>query len=266
MKKRRIRQIPTTAKKIYALSGTMKCSKCGTNYVGDRGIYRCNSKTKPGFKCHNNDISQNTAEDAIFTLISQKILNFKNIKGVIDRVKERLQNGKSDIQPLEKNLTKLEKQQQKYMDLYSRGLVEIEDIEPKLASIKEQKKAIIKEIENQKAFQGAFQVSDDDIRSVIENFKEEVRQADPKARKNAILALFEQIKIFPKENDPWERKLEIKGSCLPLTRLSLASPKKLLIYPACYIRIKKYCKYYEFYPTKRHRKPADILKSAGLLS
>ncbi len=46
--------------------------------------------------------------------------------------------------------------------------------------------------------------------------------------------------------------------------LSVASPKKLLIYPYCYIRIKNYCKYYEFYPTKRHRKPTDILKSAGL--
>jgi len=46
------------------------------------------------------------------------------------------------------DLAKIEKQQQKLMDLYSRGLVEIEDIEPKLASIKEQKKAIKENIEN----------------------------------------------------------------------------------------------------------------------
>ena len=156
MKKKPIRETPITQKSVYALSGTMKCSECGTNYAGDRGIYRCNSRTKPGDKCPNNDISQNTAEDAIFTLVSQKILNFKDIKGIIDRVKERFKNGKSDIQPLEKNLAKIEKQQQKYMDLYSRGLVEIEDIEPKLASIKEQKKAIAKKIENQKAIQGCY--------------------------------------------------------------------------------------------------------------
>ncbi|MBW2603676.1 MAG: zinc ribbon domain-containing protein [Deltaproteobacteria bacterium] len=203
----------------------MKCSECGTNYAGDRGIYRCNSRTKPGDKCPNNDISQITAEDAIFTLVSQKILNFKNVKGVIDRVKKRFQNGMSDIQPLEKNLAKIEKHQQKYMDLYSRGLVEIEDIEPKLASIKDQKKAIAKKIENQKVIKGAFEVSDDDIRSVIKNFSEEVSHADPKVRKSAVLALFEQIKIFPKENEPWERMLEIKGSCLPLTRVSVASPR-----------------------------------------
>ena len=225
IKEKRVRETPSTAKKIYALSGIMKCFECGTNYVGDRGIYRCNSRTKPGDKCPNNDISQNTAEDAIFTLVSQKILNFKNVKGIIDSVKERFQNGKSDIQPLEKNLTKIEKQQQKYMDLYSRGLVEIEDIEPKLASIKDQKKAITEEIENQKAVKGAFEVSDDDIRNAIENFTEEVSHADPKIRKSAILALFQEIRIFPKEGTPWERILEIKGSCLPLTRLSVASPR-----------------------------------------
>ena len=177
----------------------MKCFECGTNYVGDRGIYRCNSRTKTGDKCPNNDISQKTAEDAIFTLVSQKILNFKNVKGIIDSVKERFQNGKSDIQPLKKNLTKIEKQQQKYMDLYSMGLVEIEAIEPKLASIKDQKKAITEEIENQKAVKGAFEISDGDIRIVIDNFSEEVSHADPKIRKSAILALFQEIRIFPKE-------------------------------------------------------------------
>ena len=48
MKKKRIREAPITQKSVYALSGAMKCSECGTNYVGDRGIYRCNSRTKPG--------------------------------------------------------------------------------------------------------------------------------------------------------------------------------------------------------------------------
>ena len=105
-----------------------------------------------------------------------------------------------------------------------RGLVEIEDIEPKLASIKDQKKAIKKNIEHQKASQGVLEVSDDDIRNVIENFTEVVSHADAKVRKSAILALFEQISIFPKEGELWERILEIKGGCLPLTRVSVASP------------------------------------------
>ena len=126
---------------------------------------------------------------------------------------------------MEKNLVKIEKQQQKLMDLYSRGLVEIEAVEPKLALIKDQKKAIKENIAHQKASQGVFEVSDDDIRNAIENFAEEVSHADPKTRKSAVLALFQEIRIFPKEGAPWERILEIKGSCLPLTRVSVASPR-----------------------------------------
>ena len=171
------------------------------------------------------DISQNTAEDAIFTLVSQKILNFKNVKGVIDHVKERFQNDKSGIQLLEKNPVKIEKQQQKYMDLYSRGLIEIEDIKPKLASIKDQKKTITEKIENQKAVQSAFEISDGDIRSVIENFSEKVSHANPKTKKRAIQALFQEVRIFPKKGEPWEKILEIKGSCLPFTLVFLASPR-----------------------------------------
>jgi hypothetical protein len=76
-----------------------------------------------------------------------------------------------------------------------------------------------------KSAQGAFEVSDDDIRNAIENFTEEVSHADPKVRKSAVIALFQEVRIFPKEGAPWERILEIKGSCLPLTRLSVASPR-----------------------------------------
>ncbi len=163
-------------------------------------------------------------EDAIFTLVSQKILNFKNVNGVIDRVKEQFQSGKPDIQPLEKNLAKIEKEQERLMNLYSRGLVEIEDIEPKLVSIKEQKKAIKENIKHQKASQGVFEVSDDDIRNAIENFAEEVSHANPKIRKSAVIALFQEIRIFPKEGESWQRILEIRRGCLPLTRVSVASP------------------------------------------
>jgi hypothetical protein len=53
---------------------------------------------------------------------------------------------------------------------------------------------------------------------------EEINHADPKIRKSAVQALFDEIIIFPKEGSPWERVLEIKGAYLPLTRYKLASP------------------------------------------
>jgi hypothetical protein len=59
---------------------------------------------------------------------------------------------------------------------------------------------------------------------VLQNFKEEVNQSDPKVRKRVIQTLFEEMRIYPKEGNPWNRFLEIKGVYLPLTRLKMASP------------------------------------------
>jgi aspartate/glutamate racemase len=96
MKTKRIRDSRFNAKRIYAVSGIMKCALCGTNYSGDRGVYRCNSTSKPGDKCLNNDISQQKVEDAVFAVIDQQVLNFRNVKGFIDRVKERFKSDNSE--------------------------------------------------------------------------------------------------------------------------------------------------------------------------
>ena len=57
--------------------------------------------------------------------------------------------------------------------------------------------------------------------------------ADPKIKKRAVQALLSEIRIFPKEGSPWERLLEIKGACLPLTPVNVASPKVPVDYHCC---------------------------------
>jgi hypothetical protein len=71
MKAKRIREPRFNAKRIYGLSGVLKCGICGTNYIGDRGIYRCNSFSKPGRKRGNGDISQRRVESALLALVEQ---------------------------------------------------------------------------------------------------------------------------------------------------------------------------------------------------
>jgi len=51
----------------------------------------------------------------------------------------------------------------------------------------------------------------------------EVNNADPKIKKRAVQALLEEIRIFPKDGSPWQRLLKIKGDCLPLTPVKVAS-------------------------------------------
>jgi hypothetical protein len=103
---------------LQPLSGTMKCSVCDTGFIGDKGIYRCNAKSKPGMKCDNNGISQLNVEDALFTFINKMVLNFKNISAVIERIKKRLNSGKPDLSDIEKQLARIEKERQKAMNLY----------------------------------------------------------------------------------------------------------------------------------------------------
>ena len=220
-----LRDAPHTAKKVYALSGTMKCALCGTNYTGDRGIYKCNSGTKPGKRCRNNDISQNTVEQAMFTFLSKHVLNFKNIKQIIGRIKKKLNSGNTDIAVLEKRLSKIENEKQKMIRAYRRGIIGIDDFENEMIPIKEQETAMSKNLEMARASLGAYKIDDEVVEKVIENLASEISQADPKIKKRTIQALFDEIQIFPKKGIPWERMLEIKGVHLPLTRVSVASPR-----------------------------------------
>ena len=224
MREKRIRETPINAKRIYAVSGIMKCGLCGSNYTGDRGIYRCNSTTKPGEKCPNNDISQQKVENAIFSVMDQQILSFKNIKGFIDKVKKRFQSDHSQEQSLKGKLDRIDTEIRRVMKLYRLGTIDEQEIEKELMVLQEQKKFLTQSLEEIRALQGSLEVKDDEVIDVIENFKEEVNQSDPKVRKRVIQTLFEEIRIYPKEGSPWNRFLEIKGVYLPLTRLKMASP------------------------------------------
>jgi hypothetical protein len=86
---------------------------------------------------------------------------------------------------------------------------------------------------NTQYLEESLTVKDEDILEVIENFKQEADHADPKVRKRLFQTLFREIKIHPKEGDPWGRILEITGVYIPLTRLKMASPKELAIHSPC---------------------------------
>jgi site-specific DNA recombinase len=224
IKQKRIRETPASAKRTYAVSGIMKCALCGSNYTGDRGMYRCNSTTKPGEKCLNNDISQAKLESAIFSLINKQILNFKNIKCFIDRVKHRFHSDHSEEKSLKSKLIRIDNEIRKVMKLYRLGTIDEDEIERELLVLQEQKKFLVKSLQEIRELQESLEVKDAEVIEVIKNFKEEVNQSDPKLRKMVVHSLFEEIRIYPKEGNPWNRFLEIKGIHLPLTRVKMASP------------------------------------------
>ena len=108
---------------------------------------------------------------------------------------------------------------------YRRGIIELDDFEMEMAPLKEQEDAVRITYEQAKLATGNNEIDEQTIRAVIENLGDEIKHADPKIKKRAIQALFDEIQIFPKKGAPWERMLEIKGVHLPLTRVSVASPR-----------------------------------------
>ena len=139
MKARRIREPRYNAKRTYALSGIMKCGLCGTNYIGDRGIYRCNSFSKPGDRCRNNEISQHKAEGALSAVLQQQILNFRNIKDFIRAVKDKLNPDHHERKSLEKRISIVDAEIKKVMRLYRLGTIDEKEIEKELLDLQERK-------------------------------------------------------------------------------------------------------------------------------
>jgi hypothetical protein len=83
----------------------------------------------------------------------------------------------------------------------------------------------MEKIQELKESQGVFDVSDDEIKSAIDNLAQEINQADEKAVKRTLQVLFEEVRIHPKEEVSGDRLLEVKGVYLPLTGINVASPR-----------------------------------------
>ena len=225
IKEKGLRDAPAHVKRVYALTGLLKCSDCGTNYSGDCGIYKCSSRGQAK-RCTNNDISQAKVEGAIFSLIGH-MLNFENIQGVIERVKKRFKTGNSEEVKLQENETNLQNKIDKLLLAYERDVITIEELDSRLKPLRDQQEAIRRNITKTAEAKNIFEISEKDIQDVVENLGDELKNADPKTIKRATRALFDEITVHPKKGAPWERMLEIKGTYIPLTGDVMVTPRGL---------------------------------------
>ncbi len=224
LKEKKIRATPVSAQRIYPLAGILKCGVCGTSYIGDRVIYRCNSTTQAGNRCGNHGISGAMVEDAVFSLIQEKLLNHINVNMVIDEVQSKLQGNQAESEDLKVRMKRVQQEIDKFIDLYRDDILDRDDLRRRTTSLKEQKQLIENRLQEIIKSESASQVSKEKILTVIESLREELHMADPATRKRVIHQLFERIEVFPKEGEVGKRKLVIKGSNLPLTRVYVASP------------------------------------------
>jgi len=227
IRERGLREESCHATHIYPLSGTLKCAKCGTNYTGDRGLYRCNSLSKTGGRCGNNDIVQGRVEQAIFEFIRQRVLRFKDLKKVIDRIKMRFKTGEPEIDSLEKRLSRNEREMKRLVDLYRREIIDAETIESEMRPLREQKESMLSELGKSRMAKRGLDLTDDDLKKGIEHLSEKLETADPKIKKRAVQALLGEVRIYPKDGKTRDRLLEIIGVYFPLVRVNVVVPTGL---------------------------------------
>ena len=68
---------------------------------------------------------------------------------------------------------------------------------------------------------------------MIETLGKEVRKADRKFKKQAVMLLFKELRIGPKKGSPWARKIKAKGVYLPSAGVIVASPRVRHQYHSC---------------------------------
>ena len=111
------------------------------------------------------------------------------------------------------------------MKLYRKGRIDENIIEKEMNELQDKKNHFENELEKTKRLHKEMEITDNDIKELIDNFKENLINADAQTKKRVVQTLFNEIRIFPKNGEPWERILEVKGTYIPLTRVNVASPR-----------------------------------------
>lgn len=210
-------------KRTYLLSGLLKCSECGASYIGDRSIYRCNAQTKAGSECHNNGISKGVIEDAVFSYIHKEILSSGQVVEIIKKCRKKLIAVNPEIELVDKRLEQLGKEISKLVDLFQSDIIDKETLKEKLTPLNDQKQIVGKTLETLRGSQEVMDVSNKEIYEVIKHLTDEIVNADPNVVKPALHSMIEEIVVWPKDKDE-ERRLEVRGSFLPLTRVNMVTP------------------------------------------
>ncbi|WP_353740116.1 recombinase family protein [Desulfobacter postgatei] len=215
--------------KTYPLTGILKCDVCGSNFTGDSGYYRCNSKSVIGSRCVNNGIAQGKIEQVLIALLTQVVLKVGTLQRVIDKIHQRFSTvDTSRLTAITKQLEDVADQRKKLIALHMKNLIDEGELAAELKILNEKKADLEQNIAAEKAESQVSEISKDDIREVINNLSQEIKYASPEKLRMVFNNLFQEIKISPKTQKPkkpWSRLLLLKGISVSFTGVKVASPR-----------------------------------------
>lgn len=166
-KKKEDKKKSTASKNFYLLTGLIKCGECGSTYTGTtqttkkkngkvykNQYYRCVSNTKIG-KCNSRMIKKELIEEKVVSLLTKQLLNNETIDTIVNNVNNEYKKGQKDfaedIELMQKNIDKLEKEANKLVDLCCQGFG-TKKISDRLKEIEEKQEYLKEEIKEKKLF------------------------------------------------------------------------------------------------------------------
>lgn len=166
-KKKEDKKESTASKNFYLLTGLIKCGECGSTYTGTtqttkkkngkvykNQYYRCVSNTKIG-KCNSRMIKKELIEGKVVSLLTKQLLNNETIDTIVNNVNNEYKKGQKDfaedIELMQKNIDKLEKEANKLVDLCCQGFG-TKKISDRLKEIEEKQEYLKEEIKEKKLF------------------------------------------------------------------------------------------------------------------
>lgn len=173
----------TASKNFYLLTGLIKCGECGSTYTGTtqttkkkngkiykNQYYRCASNTKIG-KCNSRMIKKELIEDKVVSLLTKQLLDNTTIETIVNNVSNEYKKGQKDfaedIELMQKNIDKLEKEANKLVDLCCQGFG-TKKISDRLKQIEEKQEYLREEIKEKKLFVENDFITPEKVRKALE--------------------------------------------------------------------------------------------------
>ena len=139
----------------HEIGGLVYCGCCGAKYGADGRYFICNSRRKKNPYCVKDPNCKNKSWriDTLTDMVLQSIVDLKIDEYAHELYEEELAKNRREPTPkaLQKDLSKVERQISRLMDLYSLGDGAMTDVVGKLKALQERKKALEIQIEELQA-------------------------------------------------------------------------------------------------------------------
>jgi site-specific DNA recombinase len=214
----RRRQRQRRAGSRYLLRGLVVCSHCGYAFFGLRRVssprqstvriyYRCAGRqvvgVEPAARCQIRQVGGEQLEEAVWQDVCSLL---KNPAKIQEEYQRRLANKPGTttrgIEPLSRVIDQVKRSIGRLIDLYSEGMLEKHELEPRLQSAKERLgklEAEAQTLATQEAQQTELRLALSRLQDFADQVKKGLKRADWETRREVIRALVKRVEINDQE-------------------------------------------------------------------